>query len=48
MTKLERNERSADLVAKLIAVFLIFVIGYSAGYYQAAREGAQMVLERLP
>ena len=44
MTKPERNERSADLVAKLIAAFLVFVIGYSVGYFQAAKEASRIIL----
>ena len=40
------NEHTLDFWAKLFVVVLVFFIGFSAGYYQAAKDAAEFVLSR--
>jgi len=44
MTKLERNERSLDFWAKLGVIVAVFMLGFSVGYFEGAREAASIVL----
>ncbi len=43
ITRTEQEDKAVDTVVSLLLLFLLVLVGYSAGYYVASMEAAALV-----